>query len=109
MTSSFRFALTKLDILTSLKELKIAVAYKIDGKILDSFPASIDTLAKVEVVYETFDGWNETIDKCRKFEELPENAKKYVKFIEDFLNVPSNNAFLLSLSLCLILFSFFLS
>lgn len=82
-------ALTKLDILTTLKELKIATAYKYEGKQLDSFPASIDQLAKVEVVYETFEGWNDDISNCRKFEDLPDNAKKYVKFIEDFLKVPS--------------------
>ena len=86
---NLRFALTKLDILSSLKELKVAVAYTLDGKVLDSFPASIDTLAKVEVVYETFEGWSQPLDKFRKFEELPENAQKYVKFIEKFLDVPS--------------------
>lgn len=80
--------MTKLDILSSLKELKIAVAYTLDGKVLDSFPASIETLAKVEVVYETFEGWEQKLDNFRKFEDLPENAKKYIKFIETFLDVP---------------------
>jgi adenylosuccinate synthase len=77
-----------LDILSSLKELKVAIAYKLNGKVLDSFPASIDTLANVEVVYETFEGWNESLDEFRKFEQLPENAQKYIKFIEEFLKVP---------------------
>ncbi len=71
-----------------MKELKVAIAYKLNGKVLDSFPASIDTLANVEVVYETFEGWNESLDEFRKFEQLPENAQKYIKFIEEFLKVP---------------------
>jgi len=49
--------LTKLDILDTFKEIKVAVAYKLDGKLLDSLPGSLDDLARVEVVYETLKGW----------------------------------------------------
>jgi len=81
-------ALTKLDILDELKEIKIAVSYSYNGKVLESFPANMDVLEKVEVEYKTLDGWQTSIEKCRTFAELPENARKYIKFIEDFLNVP---------------------
>ncbi len=49
--------------------------------------ADLDQLAKVEVVYETFAGWQKDITECRTFESLPENAQKYVRFIEKFLGV----------------------
>jgi adenylosuccinate synthase len=52
--------------------------------------ASMKILESVEVEYKTFSGWNTSISECRNFESLPENAKIYCKFIEDFLNVPSN-------------------
>lgn len=81
-------ALTKLDILDGLSEIKVAVAYKHKGQKLESFPASMNVLEGVEVEYETFPGWQTPISSCRTFESLPANAQKYVKFIEDFLGVP---------------------
>lgn len=81
-------AITKLDVLDQLSELKIAVAYKYNGKILDSFPANMNVLEKVEVEYVSFEGWKQSISDCRNFESLPENAKKYIQFIETFLEVP---------------------
>lgn len=83
-----QLAITKLDILDQLPELKIATAYKYNGKVLDSFPANMSILEKVEVEYVTLAGWNESISNCRNIELLPENAKKYLKFIQDFLQVP---------------------
>lgn len=81
-------AVTKLDILDQLPELKVAVAYKYKGQVLDAFPANMNVLANVEVVYESFEGWNTTISQCKTYESLPENAKKYIKFIETYLEVP---------------------
>ncbi len=49
----------------------------------------MDTLEKVEVVYETFEGWQQPICDCKDYDNLPTNAKKYIKFIEHFLHVPS--------------------
>ncbi|MFA5948541.1 MAG: adenylosuccinate synthase [Candidatus Gracilibacteria bacterium] len=77
--------LTKLDVLSGLKELKIAKAYKYEGKILESFPSSLDILEKVEVEYETLPGWDEEIKDVRKFEDLPVNAQKYIKRIEELI------------------------
>ena len=79
--------LTKLDVLDQLKELKIAIGYVVDGKELPSFPADLEVLAKVEVEYKTLPGWQQDISKAQTWEELPENCRKYVEFIEQFLGV----------------------
>jgi len=79
--------LTKLDVLDGFKEIKVATGYKIDGKEIEGFPADLDLLAKVDVEYATFPGWESDISECTTFESLPENCQKYVKFIEDFLEV----------------------
>ena len=72
-------AVTRLDILDDFDEIKMCVGYKIDGKILNEIPASLKILAKVEPVYETFAGWKTDISKIRSYDELPENAKKYLE------------------------------
>jgi adenylosuccinate synthase len=79
--------LTKLDVLDDLDEIKIGVAYKHNGSLLESFPADLNILGEVEVVYETVPGWKKDITKCRYFGELPEKAQNYVKRIEDILGV----------------------
>ncbi|MBQ1461319.1 MAG: adenylosuccinate synthase [Selenomonas sp.] len=72
-------AVTRLDILDNFEEIKMCVAYKYKGEILNEIPASLKVLAEVEPVYETFAGWNTDISKVRKYEDLPENAKKYLE------------------------------
>ena len=74
-------ALTKLDVLSYLDKIPICVAYKIDGKRVDVFP-SVAELEKAEPVYEYVDGWKCDISSCRSFDELPEAAKSYIKYIE---------------------------
>lgn len=81
-------AITKLDILDQLDEIKIAVAYKYKGQKLETYPANMNILENVEVEYITFPGWKKSISDSRTFESLPENAQKYLKFIEEYLNVP---------------------
>ncbi|XP_032388604.1 adenylosuccinate synthase, like isoform X2 [Etheostoma spectabile] len=81
-------ALTKLDILDTLPEIKVGVAYKVDGKSLPSFPANMDVLTRVSVDYETLPGWCCNTEAARSFEELPSQAQSYIRFIEDFLQVP---------------------
>jgi len=80
--------LTKLDILSGLSEVKIAVGYKYQGKLLPTVPENLDVLAQVEVVYETLPGWSEDIANCTKFSELPANAQRYVKRLEQLIGVP---------------------
>lgn len=80
--------ITKLDILDQLPEIKVAVAYKHNGKTLESFPEDLAVLENVEVVYKTFPGWKSSTSKARKFDELPIEAQNYLKFIEEFLSVP---------------------
>ncbi|KAF9021602.1 hypothetical protein BGZ52_001614 [Haplosporangium bisporale] len=80
--------ITKLDILDQLDEIKIGVAYKVDGEILEGFPANLSLLERVEVVYETVPGWKTDISKCRTFEDLPANAQSYIRRIEALCGVP---------------------
>ncbi|VVT48759.1 uncharacterized protein SAPINGB_P001937 [Magnusiomyces paraingens] len=80
--------ITKLDILDDLLEINVAVAYKYNGKVLESMPEDLNILEKVEVVYETFPGWKAHTSKARTFDELPKEAQSYLKFIEDFIKVP---------------------
>lgn len=80
--------LTKLDVLTGLKEIKIGVAYKHNGTFLESMPSCLRTLGECEVVYESMPGWSEDISKCETFEELPPNAQKYVLRVQELLGVP---------------------
>ncbi|OGB80281.1 hypothetical protein A2011_00210 [candidate division CPR3 bacterium GWE2_35_7] len=81
-------ALTKLDVLTGINPLKVAVGYKIDGQKRDTFTINIEKLKQVKVIYEEFPGWKEDITKVRKFKDLPRNAQKYVNRIEKFTKLP---------------------
>ncbi len=81
------FGVTKIDTLAGLEKLKVCVGYKLDGKVIDYFPASLEDLAECEPVYEEFDGWDDSINDARSYEELPENAKIYLKKIEEFTGV----------------------
>jgi len=73
-----KLAITKLDVLNTFKKIKICTKYEIDGKIVEQFPNSIEVLARAKPVYEEFDGWRCGLEKCEKFDDLPENAKKYL-------------------------------
>ena len=86
--------ITKLDVLTGIKNLKIVTKYKTeDDKIIDYFTSSTTKLYDYEPIYEVLDGWDEDITKARSYEELPENAKKYIEFIENYLGI---NVYLVS-------------
>ncbi|HMM07060.1 MAG TPA: adenylosuccinate synthase [Clostridiales bacterium] len=76
-------ALTKLDVLDQLSELKLCVAYRYGGQIMTEFPASLDAMEQCEPIYETLPGWQQDISSCRNYEELPENAKAYIKRVEE--------------------------
>lgn len=77
-------AVTKIDTLAGLDKIKVCTGYKFDGQEIDYFPASLEDLAKCEPVYEEFEGWGTEVADARSYEELPDNAKKYLKGIEEF-------------------------
>ncbi len=75
----------KIDTLSDLGNIKICVGYKKEGKIIDEFPPSLEELALCEPVYEELPGWEGDISGCKTFDELPENAKNYIKRIEELI------------------------
>ena len=80
--------LTKIDVLTGLQEVKIAKAYKYNGEILTTMPASLTVLDNVEIEYETLPGWTQDISSCRTFDSLPINCQRYVLRCQELLGVP---------------------
>lgn len=80
--------LTKLDILSGFDELKLAVAYRLDGQTLDTPPATARDLERVEPVYETLPGWREDIGAARQAADLPEAARAYIRRIAALCETP---------------------
>lgn len=81
-------ALTLLDVLSGVQDIKICIGYKIDGKVIEEFPADQSILEQAEPIYISMDSWNEDISQCKTWESLPLNAQKYVKKIESLLERP---------------------
>jgi adenylosuccinate synthase len=81
-------ALTKLDVLDGLEELKICVGYRLDGKEIDYLPAAQGAQARVEPMYEVLDGWNTSTEGARSWAQLPAQAIKYVKRLEELIEAP---------------------
>lgn len=80
-------AFTVLDVLGYLDEIPVCVGYEIDGVVTKDFPTTVK-LAKAKPVYEVLPGWNQEIRGIKKYEDLPENCRKYIEFIEKELEVP---------------------
>ena len=80
-------ALTKLDVLDELDEIKMCVGYKLNGKSIDYLPAAVEDQIKVKPVYQTFKGWNMSTRGVRNIEKLPSEAKIYIHAIEKFIEV----------------------
>ena len=78
-------ALTKLDVLDELDEIKMCIGYEINGKKFDYLPASVDDQFMVKPIYKSFKGWKSSTVGIKKFEKLPENAKNYIKELEKFI------------------------
>ena len=78
-------ALTKLDVLDELEKIKICVQYELDGKKIDYLPAAAEDQVKVKPIYKTFKGWKSSTKGIKNIDALPDNAKKYVYAIEDFV------------------------
>jgi len=81
-------ALTKLDVLDGLAEIKVCVGYELDGKRIDRLPAAEEAQKNVEPVYETLEGWQETTAGGRSWADLPAQAIKYVKYLEELIGCP---------------------
>lgn len=80
-------ALTKLDVLDKIDKIKICVGYKYQGQVLNDFPSSLKVLAQCEPIYEEVDGWLEDTSGVRTYDQLPENAKKYITRISELIGV----------------------
>lgn len=81
-------ALTKMDVLTGISPLKICLGYELDGVVTDRVPADIGDLERVIPRYREVKGWDEPLEDCRSFDDLPKNAKDYVETIEHLTGVP---------------------
>ena len=78
-------ALTKLDVLDELDEIKMCVQYELDGKKIDYLPAAVEDQVKIKPVYKVFPGWKSSTNGIQEFEKLPDNAKIYIQAIENFI------------------------
>lgn len=81
-------AVTKLDILDSLKEIKVCTGYRLEGKNVQGVPVTVEDWDKVQPVYEVLPGWDASTKECRKIEELPDNARGYLERLEELCGVP---------------------
>ena len=79
-------ALTKLDVLDSFKEIKICVGYRLEDRKLETLPKNMDCINKVEPIYETLMGWNESTRGIVNLNRLPKNALKYIKRLEELID-----------------------
>ncbi|MDX1585635.1 MAG: adenylosuccinate synthase [Balneolaceae bacterium] len=80
-------ALTKMDVLNDFKEIKLCTGYDINGEQTDVFSLDLSDIEAVEPIYKTMPGWQEDINLCNSVDELPEEAKKYLRFVQDYLGV----------------------
>ncbi len=81
-------AITKLDVLDTLEEIKVCVAYDIDGETCEHFPSNATLFARCKPVYKTMPGWQQPTTECRSLEELPKAALAYLKFLAELMDVP---------------------
>tara|TARA_Y100001968_G_scaffold171864_1_gene157251 strand:- start:110 stop:1423 length:1314 start_codon:yes stop_codon:yes gene_type:complete len=81
-------AITKLDVLDELDEIKVCVAYNLDDKKIDHFPSSSEEFAKCKPILKTLQGWKCSTAECRKLEDLPDKAMDYLRFLAELMEVP---------------------
>lgn len=81
-------AITKLDVLDGLKEIKVCVAYEIDGQVCHNFPSDARYFARCQPIYETLPGWQTSTSGCRSLSDLPSQALNYLKFLAELMEVP---------------------
>jgi len=81
-------AITKLDVLDTLPEIKVCVAYEVDGKRIEHFPSNSVLFGRCRPVFETMPGWQQSTENCRSLEDLPPQALNYLKFLAELMEVP---------------------
>jgi adenylosuccinate synthase len=81
-------AVTKLDVLDTFAEIPVAVGYRLDGEIIDSMPPDVETIARVEPIYETVPGWQKNLSDVRRLADLPAAARAYVDRLQDLAGAP---------------------
>jgi adenylosuccinate synthase len=81
-------AITKLDVLDELEEIKVCVAYEVDGERCEHFPSNARKFTRCQPIYKTLPGWRTSTDHCRSLEELPRQALDYLKFLAELIEVP---------------------
>ncbi|HLE56966.1 MAG TPA: adenylosuccinate synthetase, partial [Rhodothermia bacterium] len=81
-------AITKLDVLNTLEEIRVATHYRIDGKTTDRFPSDFEKLDRAEPVYRTFKGWCTNIDSSTSWQDLPDEVREYLGFVSEQLETP---------------------
>lgn len=81
-------ALTKIDVLDKMPMIKAVVGYKLDGREIGHYPNSAEELARVQPLYQEFEGWQFDTTAVRDYDDLHPKAKEYLEFVEDYLNVP---------------------
>ena len=80
--------ITKLDVLSGLEEIKLCIGYQNGQEVIYDYPYEQNILYNAKPVYETYEGWTEDITSVKKFDDLPENAKKYINAIADYIEIP---------------------
>ncbi len=80
-------ALTKLDVLDDFKTIKVCTQYELDGKKINHFPSDTEDVERLKPIYKSFPGWESVTRDISSFDDLPENARTYIKFIEEFIGV----------------------
>lgn len=80
--------MTHLDVYDTMEEIKACVAYRIGDRVVEDFPASIEDLNKAEPILRSFPGWKQSLKNARTYQDLPENARHYIEFIERYCETP---------------------
>jgi adenylosuccinate synthase len=81
-------SLNSIDVLTGLPVVKICTSYRLNGELIEHYPANLNILAKCEAVYEEFPGWNEDITTARSLDDLPTNARRYLERVAELTGIP---------------------
>ncbi len=89
VNSLTEMAITKLDVLSRFAEIKVCVAYELDGRRTETFPTDLTVLARCRPIYETLPGWQVDITQARRFEDLPPQARDYVSYLETLTGIPA--------------------